>query len=136
MITRRISAIALAAVCATVPLTTLSASAAQAGTGGTAAARGPVKCVPISNNELCARGITGSPGGYNVAYYKNEGATFKGRFFLMCLNGFQKNDNGAFTIAAGQVRSFVFAVGNQGSCRVRMQDITNGGFYYSPYVVP
>ncbi|MEU8203243.1 hypothetical protein [Streptosporangium sp. NPDC049046] len=133
MITRRIGAIALAAVCAAVPLTALSASAAQA---GTAAFLGPVKCAPISNNELCARGITGSPGGYDVAYHKNEGSKLTARFRLMCINGFQKDDNGPFSISAGQVKSFVFAVGNQGSCRVRMQDITNGGYYYSPYVVP
>ncbi|OUC97779.1 hypothetical protein [Streptosporangium minutum] len=136
MITRRISAIALTAVCAAVPLTTFSASAAQADTSSTAAAFGSVKCVPIGDNELCARGITGSPGGYNVAYYKNAGSTITARFRLMCINGFTKDDNGPFSISPGQVKSFVFAVGNQGSCRVRMQDITNGGYYYSPYVVP
>ncbi|WP_030915767.1 hypothetical protein [Streptosporangium amethystogenes] len=136
MIARRISAIALTAMCAAVPLATLSISAAQADSSGTAAVLGAVKCVPIGDNELCARGITGTPGGYNVAYYKNVGSTLTARFRLMCINGFQKDDNGAFSISPGQVRSFVFAVGNQGSCRVRMQDLTNGGYYYSPYVVP
>ncbi|MGC5015187.1 hypothetical protein ACLQ2R_30865 [Streptosporangium sp. DT93] len=133
MITRRISAMALAAMCAAVPLTALSSSAAQAD-AGRAALLGPVKCANIGANELCARGITGSPGGYNAAYYKNEGSTITARFTLVCANGFSKSDNGPFTASVGQVKSFVFAVGNQGSCRVKM--VAGSGIYYSPYVTP
>ncbi|MCC5580921.1 hypothetical protein IMZ11_35435 [Microtetraspora sp. AC03309] len=132
MITRRrISALVLAAVCAAVPLTAFSASAAQAGAAGF----GPTKCSPLTNGDLCATGISGSPAGYDAAYAKHSGSKITARFRLMCINGFQKDDNGAFSISAGQRKSFVFSVGNQGSCRVRMHDQTNGSYFYSPYVV-
>ncbi|MGW2115006.1 hypothetical protein [Streptomyces zhihengii] len=98
-------------------------------------AYGPTKCSWLTNGDLCATGISGSPDGYDAAYKKVSGSTVTVRFRLMCVNGFQKNDNGAFSISAGQRKSFVFSVGDQGSCRVRMQDVNSGAYYYSPYVV-
>ncbi|GAA4206212.1 hypothetical protein GCM10022252_68010 [Streptosporangium oxazolinicum] len=136
MITRRrISTIALAVVCAAVPLTTFSVSAAQAGTSGTAAF-GPTRCINIGNGDLCATGIPGSPAGYDATYIKRAGSALTARFHLQCQNGFRRSDNGAFSISAGQRRSFVFSVGNQGQCQVKMQDITNNQNFHSAWVQP
>ncbi|MGW4438661.1 hypothetical protein ACWELO_23360 [Streptomyces sp. NPDC004596] len=131
---RKINSLVLAAVCAAVPLTALSAGQAQAATTG-ALGFGQTKCSHLTNGDLCATGISGSPDGYDAAYAKFDGAPVTVRFTLMCINGFQRDDNGAFTISKGQRRSFVFSVGDQGSCRVRMRDVNSGAYYYSPYVV-
>ncbi|MEV5933168.1 hypothetical protein AB0L56_10570 [Streptomyces sp. NPDC052079] len=130
---RKLSSLVLAVACA-VPLTAFSATEAQAGTMGTLGF-GPTKCSYLTNGDLCATGISGSPDGYDAAYAKYSGSTVTVRFRLMCINGFQKDDNGAFSISAGQRKSFVFSVGDQGSCRVRMKDVNSGAYYYSPYVV-
>ncbi|MGW1591379.1 hypothetical protein [Streptomyces sp. NPDC002386] len=131
---RKINSLVLAAVCAAVPLTALSAGEAQAATTGTLGF-GQTKCSYLTNGNLCATGISGSPDGYDAAYAKLDGAPVTVRFTLMCINGFQRDDNGAFTISKNQRRSFVFSVGDQGSCRVRMRDVNSGAYYFSPYVV-
>ncbi|MFB9573097.1 hypothetical protein [Streptomyces yanii] len=114
------------------PLTTVSAAEAHAGTIG-ALGFGVTKCTDIGNGKVCATGISGSPAGYDAAYDKREGATVTARFQLMCINGFSKWDNGSFTISKGQRKSFVFSVGNQGSCKVLLH--SGGTAYSSPYVV-
>ncbi len=126
----------LATVCAAVPGAAFSSTAAQADVSNTAAAFGPTRCSFLTNGDLCATGIGGTPGGYDAAYVKYSGPKITVRFYLKCMNGFSKADNGAFSIEAGQRRSFVFAVGNQQECRVQMRDLTNGTYYYSPYVLP
>ena len=132
VISRRIRTMALAAACAAASLTTLSAPAAQAGT----AAFGATACNTFTNGKLCGTGIAGSPAGYDAAYQKTGGSPVKVRFWLNCKNGYVKADNGAFTISAGQRRSFVFSVGDQGDCRIRLQDLDHGSNFYSPYVHP
>ncbi|GGK94561.1 hypothetical protein Sme01_57330 [Sphaerisporangium melleum] len=133
IVRRRISVFALAAVCAAVPLTSFSASAAQAGTASKAGF-GPTKCTNIGNGDLCTTGISGSPAGYDVAYNKRSGSTVTVRFRLQCVGGYKAADNGAFNISAGQRKSFVFSVGNKGQCQSVLQDITNGKNFYGPYV--
>lgn len=96
---------------------------------------GQPKCSHLTNGDLCATGISGTPDGYDAAYNKLTGPPVTVRFFLECMNDFRKSDNGAFTISAGQRRSFVFSVGNRQECRVRMHDFTNDGDFRSPYVV-
>ncbi|MFF0249935.1 hypothetical protein [Streptosporangium sandarakinum] len=126
MITRsRITALALTAACAAVPLTTFTASAAQA------SALATQSCNQLSNGTLCA---TTDPAGYDAAYHKYSGATVTVRFHLECKNGTRVADHGSFAIAAGQRRSFTFSVGRQGECRVRLQDLTNATNYYTGYV--
>ncbi|MEV0490734.1 hypothetical protein [Streptomyces atratus] len=133
MITRRrITTLALAAVCAALPLTAVSAAEAHAGTISTLGF-GPKKCTDIGNGNVCAAGISGSPDGYGASYEKWEGSTVTARFQLICINNFSKWDNGAFTISKGQTKSFVFSVGDQGSCKVVMH--SGGTPYSSPYVV-
>lgn len=131
---RRMNSLVLTALCAVaLPLTGFSASAAHAQTAS-ASGFGPTLCKNIGNGDLCATGISGSPAGYDAAYKKVGGSTVTVRFYLECKNGFTKADNGSFTISAGQRKSFVFSVGNQGSCRVQMYDIGNADPHYSPYV--
>lgn len=129
---RRIATLALAAACAAVPLTTVSAAEAHAGTVNVSGF-GPTKCTDIGNGKVCATGISGSPDGYDAAYEKWGGSTVTARFQLICINGFSKWDNGTFTISAGQRKSFVFSVGDQGSCKVLLH--SGGSAFSSPYVV-
>jgi hypothetical protein len=132
MARHRITTLALAAVCTALPLTVVSAAGANAATNSTAGF-GVTKCSDIGNGKVCATGISGSPDGYDAAYQKWSGATVTARFKLMCTNGFSKWDNGTFTISAGQRKSFVFSVGDQGSCRVMLY--SGGSYFNSPYVV-
>ncbi|MEU9762064.1 hypothetical protein [Streptomyces sp. NPDC047985] len=131
MIARRGFSSLVLAVCAAVSLTAFSAAEAQAGTSS-ALGYGPTKCTNIGNGEVCATGISGSPNGYDAAYNKWAGPTVTARFQLVCANGYTKWDNGSFSISAGQRKSFVFSVGNQGSCKVVMH--SGGTAYSSPYV--
>lgn len=94
---------------------------------------GPTKCTDIGNGKVCATGISGSPDGYDAAYEKWAGSTVTARFQLMCANGYSKWDNGTFSISAGQRKSFVFSVGDKGSCKVLLH--SGGSVYSSPYVV-
>ncbi|GII81443.1 hypothetical protein Sru01_64250 [Sphaerisporangium rufum] len=122
----------LAAVCVTGPLAAFSMPTAHADAAGF----GTTLCNTFSNGQVCGTGISGSPAGYDAAYKKTGGSPVRVRFWLNCKNGFVRSDNGAFTITKGQRRSYVFSVGNQGECRIRLQDLSHGSSFYSPYVRP
>lgn len=116
-------------------LTGLAATGAQASTVSTLGF-GPKKCTDVGNGLLCAAGISGSPDGYGASYEKRAGSAVTVRFFLNCINGTQwYYDNGYFTITAGQTKSFVFSIGDKGSCKVGLANIAGGSNLYSPYVV-
>ncbi|MFN8074175.1 MAG: hypothetical protein U0Q15_02000 [Kineosporiaceae bacterium] len=43
-------------------------------------------------------------------------------------------DNGAFPIAPGETKSYVFKVGSQGRCHVRLKDMQTGSYFNSPSI--
>ncbi|TMR08563.1 hypothetical protein ETD86_47255 [Nonomuraea turkmeniaca] len=132
---RRLGAIALAVACAAVPLITFSTSAAQADTSSTTSVVGQTRCQNHIIGVVCATWLGGSPGGYDAAFTRNWAGTATVRFQLVCgPNTFY--DHGWFSISQNQRRSFVFAVGNQGPCKVAVLDRAREGRMLSPMVYP
>ncbi|WP_189951343.1 hypothetical protein [Streptomyces roseolus] len=69
------------------------------------------------------------PAGYDVSYHKISGATALVDFNLVCDNGRTFGDGGAFYIAAGQQKTYTFAVGSQGACRGKLIDKNTGTYW-------
>jgi hypothetical protein len=116
---KRVSAIAVAAA-AFAGVMTATASSAQAANSA---------CVTTGHGTLC---VASDPNGYRASYGKSTGGPETVDFHLVCWNGRWFGDEGSFTIWAGQTRSYVFSVGSQGSCRVRMTDVNSGSAWDSP----
>lgn len=88
-------------------------------------------CTSTGNGSLC---IYTDPAGYDASYHKTSGATAYVDFNLVCDNGRTFGDNGAFYISAGQVKTYTFAVGSQGACRVKLIDKNTGSYWLTPRV--
>jgi hypothetical protein len=56
--------------------------------------------------------------GYNATAYHDFGATYTVDFNLDCQSSGYFGDEGAFSLAGGQLRSYFFAVGNKPACQV------------------
>ncbi|GGO93352.1 hypothetical protein [Wenjunlia tyrosinilytica] len=85
---------------------------------------------PASASDLC---IYRDPTGYQAYLFADEdlrGHTVD--FNLVCDNGRWAGDLGAFSVGAYRKYTYVFAVGDQGSCHVRLTDITVNKSWNSP----
>lgn len=69
-------------------------------------------CRNVGNGDLC---VMTDPKGYRTSYHKQGGSPVWLDFNLVC-GSKRFGDAGKFKAETGQVRSYVFAVGNQGAC--------------------
>lgn len=87
-------------------------------------------CVQVDGNTgiLCAKS---DPQGYRVSFQKTSGAAATYDFNLVCNNGRWFGDEGAFYATSGNTYSYVFAVGDQGSCQGRLIKTSTGASWNS-----
>jgi hypothetical protein len=101
-------------------------AAAGVGAVGTASAG----CYSYSNvGSVC---VNKDSRGYQAVYTRTGSGNVRTDFNLYCANGRWFGDLGAFNISQGQTRTYVFSVGSQGSCQVRL--VASNGYYPSPYL--
>ncbi len=84
----------------------------------------PPSCTSTGNGQLCLSIINGDD--YQASYKKTSGAVAYVDFTLYCTNGTWFGDGGAFYIGAGQTKTYIFTIGNHGSCYLVMYDRGGG----------
>ncbi|MFF4710667.1 hypothetical protein ACFY2V_04555 [Streptomyces eurythermus] len=98
------------------------------------ASAAPVTCANTSGGSTVC--IGNDPDGYRAIvtpWLDLDGATLD--FNLRCADGRWFGSEGAFQAQAGLARSYVFKVGRQGSCFVRLIDRTTGRNWDTPSIV-
>ncbi|MFI7608942.1 hypothetical protein ACIBTV_28035 [Micromonospora sp. NPDC049366] len=89
----------------------------------------------IGFGRLCAN-IDPSPG-YRAAFTTNaNGGGLILDFNLICDNNRWFGDGGSFRTEANREYSYVFSVGNQGNCKVRLFNMRNADFWDTAYIAP
>ncbi|MGW2214058.1 hypothetical protein ACWCSD_03640 [Nonomuraea sp. NPDC001684] len=84
-------------------------------------------CVSFSEGTLCASIVwSGWSPNYRAQLYRTAPGSGRYDFHLYCSAGRWFGDEGAFTAAVNEVKSYVFQVGNQGSCRVELRNGNDG----------
>ena len=89
---------------------------------------------PYPPATLC---ITDDRSGYRAVLYSGRGLdNLTANFGLVCSNGRWFGDWSAFQIAQFHTYSYVFAVGRQGACRVRLQIHRTEGdkYWFTPWL--
>ncbi|MDN3262790.1 hypothetical protein QWJ26_23900 [Streptomyces sp. CSDS2] len=99
-----------------------------------AASAAPVTCANTSGGSTVC--IGNDVDGYRATvtpWLDLDGSTLD--FNLRCANGRWFGSEGAFRAQAGLARSYIFQVGRQGSCFVRLIDRTTGQSWDTPSIV-
>ncbi|GGO93234.1 hypothetical protein [Wenjunlia tyrosinilytica] len=85
---------------------------------------------PRGASKVCVQTV---PDGYNASVV--VGSDLNGHtvdFNLNCSNGRWFGDDGTFPVRYPQIRTYVFKVGQQGECWVKLYDYTTGMEWDSP----
>ncbi|GGO93240.1 hypothetical protein [Wenjunlia tyrosinilytica] len=95
-------------------------------------AAGPVKCSAAGISTVC---INDDPDGYRASvtpWYDLANDTLD--FNLWCANGTWYGDEGSFVAEFGKEKSYIFKVGRQGSCFVRLLNRSTGEQWDTPSI--
>jgi hypothetical protein len=91
-------------------------------------------CISTGQGALCADIVNGHD--YRATYTKTGGSGEYVDFNLYCSDGTWYGDQGAFWIYINGSRSYIFGVGNHGSCYVTMWNRAGSGSWSTNPVTP